>query len=134
MLQHTLEHHFNIFKEECEYWLNRYGFGDYEVVILHEKQGWQGTCIAWQVSDHENRWATLGLCPKWMSVAPLTDEAIRSNAFHEINELLLNPLDELAKTRLDVTVDRIDGARHGAIMRLHTAFFKQSLKERGLTS
>jgi len=128
-----LEEHFKIFREECEYWLNRYQLGDYDTLILNKNNSNQKDAQAWQLSDHANKWAVLALAKNWIAENEFTDTEIRKQAYHEVNELLLDSLDTLAKERFNITVDRIDEARHGIIMRLQTAFFNQSLKERGLT-
>jgi len=128
----TTKEHFKIFKEEGEYWLNRYGFGDFEAHFLHRNSKELGTVNAWEFGDHQTKGLVLSLTKKWETEP--NEYEIRKFAYHEVNEALLDKLCILAESRFDVSANDIEEARHSIIMRLQNAFFKQSLQERGLTA
>ena len=128
----TTEEHFKIFKEECEYWLERYQFGDFDIAFLHANREKKNSGLAWQVADHEDKWTLLGLFQNWSGEEPCNEYKIRQLAFHEVNELMVDELNDLAIERYNITKERINGARHSVINRIDKAFFRQSLKDRGL--
>jgi hypothetical protein len=68
--------------------------------------------------------ARLWLSPDWEDM-PVNDTTIKRAAFHEVCELMLNPLVILAESRYSVTPTAIEEATHDIIRRLENTMFKK---------
>ena len=91
----TNESHFELFKTECVYWLNRYGLIGWEIHFDHDlaKEA-RATCVSYG----PGRMCALTLGTEWHGLEP-TPENIGKSAYHEVCELLLADLVEIATNR-----------------------------------
>ncbi len=106
----TTHEHYQLFKDNCLYWIKKFGLLDIEIVYKHEgDSGDRGHCYY----NMPGRIATLVLETMWTNIE-VTENAIKDTAFHEVLELLLGDLVWLAEARY-VTPDSIDAACHRVI-------------------
>lgn len=91
----TTPEHFDIFKAEARKWLDRFGLKGWSVCFRHLPGESLGR-ISW---DREGRVATIVLCKEWGEVDEPTPAALGKVAFHEVCELLLGRLFDMAAER-----------------------------------
>jgi len=113
----TTKKHFEIFKGECEKWIDILGLKDWEIHFEHRDVG-DGN-IAECHRNSASRIARLSLCRVWpgKSMVALTDDNIRTSAFEEVCHVLLYGLSSCAYAR-HIMEHEIDEAEHAVIMRL----------------
>ena len=107
--------HYELFKAECEQWINRLGITSWNVFYAFEDMR-QDSTFARCYSDKTQRSATLALTKDSARVNDETDynELVKSFAKHEVLELLLTRLSDMA-TENDVDRDTADEATHEVI-------------------
>ena len=116
----TTKKHFEIFKKECEKWIEYFGLKDWDIHYAHREDADNlGTCGYNMVSCH----ATISLTINWDDDEPTT-VAVKKIAFHEVSELLLARLVSVAHTR-SATGHDIEEATHGIIRRMENSVFKE---------
>lgn len=112
----TTKAHFRLFQKQCEMWLDTFGLKAWEPYYLHESLSDIGEAVeAIAIYEATARNVTFYLNTDWNS--EINDQAITRAAFHEVCELLLGKLNDLAKGRY-VREDDIDEASHGVIRTL----------------
>lgn len=95
-MQETTQEHFNIFKEESKKWIDWFELNDWRVVFKHEKlDGSLAEC--WYKSV--GRVASLILNTEWADQEPVCEETVRKTAFHEVVELWLADMSNIAASR-----------------------------------
>lgn len=110
----TTDEHFNIFKEEAEYWIKELGLADWRVFFAHEDNE-IGAGLACCKTNQQGRVACLCLDTEWN--VSITEEELKKTAIHEVGELLLNRLEWLAKERC-ASPEEIREEMHAVIRRL----------------
>lgn len=116
----TNESHFEIFKLECIYWLNRYGLLGWEIHFDHsiiEKN--RASCVTYG----PGRMCALTLGTEWHGLEP-TPESIGKSAYHEVCELLLADLVEVATNR-KFDPDDIEAKAHAIIRTLENVHWPE---------
>ena len=94
----TTKKHFELFKQECQKWLEKLKLDNWEVHYdWREDDGNRASCSA----DLSGYIATLNLSADWGDnrQEPITDDEERSCAKHEVIHLLLARLSANAKSR-----------------------------------
>ena len=110
----TTPEDFATFKEEAEYWLDKFSLRSWNVVYFHKGNEFK----AWIKSDHIGRIASIGLSVDWKD-NDTTHKDVSRSAFHEVCELLLAGITIIAE--IDIcTSDYNDlcEAKHAIIRRL----------------
>lgn len=118
----TTKEHFEIFKKEAYKWIRIFGLYNWEVFFTHEK--WNDTRAESSI-DSTGKVATINLSITWKNLKP-TKEYIKEAAFHEVCELLLDPLAFLARER-HITKEQIDMETHNIIGILEKVILKREL-------
>jgi hypothetical protein len=114
----TTAKHFALFKKQCQKWLDVFGLKGWESYYIHddlskvEGLNKEEAAVAY-IATARN--ATFFLNTKWET--PVTDKAITRAAFHEVCELLLGKLNDLARARF-VMEHELDEANHAVIRTL----------------
>lgn len=119
--------YFDIFKEECLYWIDVFGL-HYDLLIL-EKEG-EGANRAQTGADHSSKNVVIFFNTSWGDGDPegQTDESVRRAAFHEVCEVLLNPIDTMLS--LYYTEHLIEPERHRVIIILENTLWKPDYERR----
>ena len=118
----TTSANFDLFRKKFLIWLSFLNLKQWSVDVVHEKppielKGALSTCE----SNLEDRYAKVTFVTDWGESEP-TDGAIKDAALHEALELLMSPLDILARERYIQETD-INNARHEIINTIqHTVF------------
>ena len=118
----TTKKHFDIFKAECEKWIDIFGLKDWEVIIEHRGVG--GGNIAECHRNSTSRVSRLLLCKEWPagSMVALTDDNIKLSAFEEVCHVLLYSLSSCAYAR-HIMEHEIDESEHGIIKTLQNVLY-----------
>ena len=114
----TTPKHFALFKKHVYLWLDHFGLKDWEIIIEHDIQADCADALAACSIDLPARFCNIYLNPDWDN--PVTEELLKNSAFHEVCELLMGPLNILAKAKY-IREDEIDSARHAIIARLYNS-------------
>lgn len=117
----TTKKDFEIFRAECEKWIEEFGIKSFE--ILYDHSDYLKNNKASCTSNSVNRWATLRLNITWDNYWKLTEENIKRCAFHEVGELLLAPLINCAESRY-ISENEIEEQKHAIIRTLENVVFK----------
>lgn len=122
----TTKVHFELFKKECEFWINYFGLKGWRVEYFHRKLDDARAECGWSVSG---RIATISLSTEWMEVdgTIITEERIRVSAFHEVCELLLARFTMMAKNRIANHDDSVNEESHNIIRILENTIFKNTI-------
>ena len=118
----TSKAHFEIFKKECEKWIKLFGLSNWEISIEHSKGD---SDRAWIIPVTKGRVVRICLGSNWINLEPdkITPDMLKRVAFHEVCEVLIEPLAWLAECRF-LNPDQLDPARHDIIHRLEEVIFK----------
>lgn len=114
----TTEKHFKEFKRVARHWIKRLGLTDWQVHFLHE--GKNNDVFARCYINVAGRVATLELQKDWDG-DKVSMAQVRRSARHEVGELLLLPLEVMAKDRF-VSEAHISETQHGIVRRLEKLF------------
>lgn len=94
----TNKKHFNIFKSECEKWIEIFHLNGWGVSFIHQSHS-QGTFATCYTSLTGMR-STIYLTDEWDDeIKKLTPEALKESAKHEIIHLLLSRLSDNGRAR-----------------------------------
>ena len=116
----TTPKHFALFKKTVYVWLDHFGLKDWEIIISHDIPVSVDDAMGACGTDLAQRSCTIYLNKEWD--VPVTDEFVKATAFHEVGELLLAPLDILARvTERMISPDEFDSAKHAIIARLYNS-------------
>ena len=116
----TTAKHFEIYKKECEKWIDVFGLKGWEPYFEHDIK--DENALAQMFADIEGRTCTFFLAPDWGG-NPVTNEELDKTAFHEVLELLLARLNFLANSR-SVNQSEIVEEIHHIIRTFENAVFK----------
>lgn len=109
---------YNLFKKECRKWVKWWGLHMWEVLYSHEDLG--KDCYA-QVQTHDTNKASKITFNKHGQKG-LTDYVIKLTAFHEVCELLVNPITAIEES------PRMEKASHELIRTLENKIFNKDNK------
>lgn len=116
---------YKIFKEEILFWQNYYGLKTYEIATFFENIG---NFRAEATTDHESMISVVILNKKWDATIP-DDYNIRKAAYHEICEIMLSKLVEIARSRT-TTSEQIEQVTHEIIKIMENTHFEDSYRNR----
>lgn len=116
----TTEEDFELFKSECQKWIDFFGLKSWEV--FHSHQNLNDNAAWCLFNDLKERLVRIGLAVNWDDTEP-TKHAVRLAAFHEVCEVLIFRLFDLAISRYS-TEDQLLEARHELIRTLENCVFK----------
>ena len=119
----TNKKHFDLFKKECDKWLNFFSMKQWRIFYEHKDYEHVNGYGCYSV-EHEGKIATIGLCINWGDTEP-KNQYIKRTAFHEVCELLLSPLNWLAKSRFGVLEEDLNERRHEIIRVLENKIFME---------
>ncbi len=115
----TTKKDFELFKKECQKWIETLGLKDWEVFYTHEKDKGLRSSACFDVVA---KMATINFSKEWKST-PLNNSTVKKSAFHEVTEgLLLARLIAVARTRF-VNPEEVEEASHDIVRRLENSFF-----------
>lgn len=90
----TSKANFELFKKECDKWMDLFGLNGYGKTYVHINNG----NLAGTQYDIMDRWVTFQLGKDWGDTKPTVFE-LKSTAFHEVVHLLIGRLGTLARSR-----------------------------------
>ncbi len=116
----TTKKHFEIFKAECEKWIEFFGLKGWRVEYWHEYcKGARASCSY----SFEDRTADIYLSTEWNS--PINISEIKRTAFHEACEVLFIRIRVIAEYRY-IDKSEVDEEVHALVRTLeNTVFNKQ---------
>lgn len=120
------ETHFEVFKEEFEYWVEVYGLRGWEITYWLTEVDDQARAQCH--SDQTGRVIVAVLGKTWQATEP-TEYEIRRSAFHECSELFLAKINDIARSRT-VTAPAIEEEIHNIIRTLENIMWEKDLAER----
>lgn len=115
----TTQKDFNLFKSECQKWIEVFGLKGWRVTFRHANLDNDNSARAWNtIQNLEDRVVSIGLCVDWDNdIEGVTDKNIKHSAFHEVMELFLGRMVILAKYRHS-TDSEINEENHNIIRTL----------------
>lgn len=120
----TTTKHFELFKSECEKWIERFGLLGHRFYFAHNDD--KNDALAWCVypDRHEDRAFTLGLTKtldkdRFDGFEPMD---INRSAFHEVMEAFLYRLRNLAMCRF-ITPEEVEDEVHNIIRTLENVLY-----------
>jgi len=116
----TTEKDFELFKKECEYWIDFFGLTEWEVDILHQNHPKGGKGEAWNWNKPGDQYCQIGLCKDIEHEIYCSFEEI---AFHEVCHLLLAKLYWVGSCRY-AQLEELGTAEHEVVRRLENSVFK----------
>lgn len=122
----TSKIHFDIFKKECNYWIEKFGLKEWNVDFQHD-DNIEGSLASCSVNLPARK-AIIFLEPLWGDDNP-TPQELKRVAFHEVMELFLSPVWYLAEERF-VTANQLEENRHGVIRTMENCVWKDDVKKR----
>lgn len=120
----TNDFHYQIFKSECEYWLEKYGLFEWEVMFRHNNIKNRASCEVREVS----KICLITFGTKWPGVEP-TLEKIGASAYHEVLELMLHELTSMSKRECCIFEDNMEEKLHSVIKRLENVHWVNDRRE-----
>lgn len=123
----TTDEHFEIFRTEVNEWLDIFGLRSWGVRILHTDEGKPDGAKAWISGKYCDRVVCICMAKTWEcpEANPPTKENIELDAFHEVCELLLQPMDVLARSR-NWDGEEFDAARHAVIRVMENVIWRNN--------
>jgi len=119
----TSTKHFEIFKKECKFWIEKFGLKEWAVEFFHKNTNGLAGC---STSGAIDNLCSISLGKDWEHDVPTTKK-IRRVAFHEICEMLLSDTKLAVPERF---TDTVQFEFHKIIRRLERSMFKDSYKQR----
>lgn len=121
---HTTEKHFEIFQKECLYWIKKLSLLRFEFFFANDEIEDRADV---SIND-SSKIVIITLSKKWYNIEP-TSKTIRRCAFHEICEVLLNKICEIALRR-DFKVNDLEAETHSIIRLMENIFFVEDYNRR----
>ena len=118
----TTQKQFEIFKQECEKWIERFGLYGWRFYYQHEDC--INNCLAYCIypNDIQDRVFTIGLTVNLKCSYSLAD--IKRAAFHEVMEAFLHRFEFLANARFPNS-DDIPEEKHNIIRVLENVLWRE---------
>ena len=127
----TTKKHFEIFKAECEYWLDKLSLRCWKVYYKHEKSKVLPDSLAWVSSNWKGRNCSIGLNLDWGKDDIVSDFELCRCAFHEIYELLLSNVVSIAQMDICPTQkDELEAVVHAVIRRMEWTVWQPDWERR----
>ena len=121
--------HFELFKEEFLYWINTYSLNNWEYHFYFGKEdGGDDTARSHICRDHTGRICLVFLNNMWVGTEP-TEKSIRHSAYHEVTEMLLSKINDIAHNR-EFSKEELEEAIHTVIRTLENTHWKLDLEVR----
>jgi len=117
----TTKADFEVFKAECEKWIQRFGLVDWSAFFHHKTPEARKPGLAHVWYNVMSRRCDFYL-PKQWSDEPVTTLQVERCAFHEVCHILVATLVSCAEARY-VSQAEIDEAEHAIIRRLENTLF-----------
>jgi len=112
----TTKIHYNLFKKECKYWIDRLKLDDWEVYFEHG--GASDNAFATTRLRSVGGVATIQLTKDWdMTGCDDIEDGIKKTAKHEVIHILLGRFSSNANTRC-VTTDDLDESEEALVRKL----------------
>ncbi|MBC2712046.1 MAG: hypothetical protein HGJ94_14000 [Desulfosarcina sp.] len=108
-----------IFKEECRYWIEKFGLVGWEIDITTGQFNDNAAVISF---DTVNRWAVIKLSDHWPQ-EKITDQELRITAYHEVYELLLSKFRSIVSSNTSQDKQDVDEQIHIVIRTLENLHF-----------
>ena len=125
MKNYTTKKQFKIFQDQVIKWLEYFGLKGWQVHFIHKKTDARAKLIF----NCVGRIATFILSADWSKIdddgIQITDHDIRKCAFHEVCELLLGRLNDMAKQRFNLDELDVDEELHHIIRTLENVIFEK---------
>lgn len=122
MKNKTTAKHFEIFKAECEKWIEIFGLKGWSIWYSHTVE--DNTNRAECSYKILNRSLGFRLNPDWGGDT-VTEKALSKDAFHEVSEALLCRIRCLSQSRF-IHLDEIDEEIHAIIRTLENVLWKET--------
>lgn len=128
MVMKTTPEHFEIFKKECEKWIEIFGLKNWCVRYYHKKDS-DSAPFSWTNYTYSGRAVDIFLNKVWADKHnSLVEYELKQSAFHEVCEILLYPVRYLAECRF-LTDSEIDPEIHNIIRTLESVLWREELDE-----
>lgn len=121
----TTKKHFEIFKAECQKWIDFFGLYEYSINFKHKKIIERGQAFA-KINTSEY-WCIFTLNIEWYKIET-TEEEIKKSAFHEVCHLLLERLVYCGTCRY-TTEEEIISSVESIIKRMENCVFEKLAKK-----
>lgn len=115
----TTKQHFEIFKKECQKWIEIYGLKDWKIHFFHEN--WDDSHYANIKMDLDGRIASINLESAWEE--PVSNFQLKQIAFHEVSHLFFGRLEIIAKQKTTFNSE-IDEEIHAIIRTLENTLYE----------
>ena len=115
---------FEVFKRECNKWIDKFGLWNHRFYFQHENIDANAIAYCIFPDDPQDRVFTLGLMVSVDSYPKLTLKDIRRSAFHEVMEAFLYRIQNLASCRF-VLACEIEDEIHNIIRILENTIFEK---------
>ena len=119
----TTKKHFELFQKECNKWIEYFGLKQWRVFYEHD---YVDDAYGSINAHHPGKVVTITLSKSWEETKP-NNKYIKRTAFHEICELLISPLERLAKSRFGVLEEEIQEEIHNIIRTLENTVWKEKI-------
>lgn len=121
----TTKAHYKFFDAQVQSWVNYFGLSSsWKVFTQHSDL--QSNALAETACDYPSKTATIFLSKDWED-NEITKKELDETAFHEVCEIILDLLDNMAK--ISCKHDAVDVARHTVIQTLIAAIFDATYTE-----
>lgn len=123
----TTKDQFELFKKECEFWIDYFGLKGWRVEYSHKKTVDEARAdIIWNCAG---RIATITLNTIWVDEdrCVITNDNVRRSAFHEVCELFLARLNMMANGKIDNQPHDVNEETHNLIRTLENTIFKKAI-------
>jgi len=129
----TTTEHFEIFKDEVEYWIEKFHLREWRFRIIHADSKELKDVLAWVTSEWKGRVATISLSVDWTdSTYDVVEKyELCKSAFHEVCELLLADMGSIAMIDICSTQrQEFEKSVHSVIRRLEWAVWEPDYNRR----
>lgn len=118
--------HFELFKKECEAWIERFGLQEWCLRYAHENISDAEADACW---DKQSMGAVISLSRDWGKYGEVTEEVLRLHALHEVLHILLAKIHAIAEDRF-IVKQQIAELEEEAIRRIVAGFTKYIREEK----
>lgn len=123
IINKTTNKDFELFKKNVNHWVKFFGLNNWKIYLVHEDTQKELDAGAWCSWNVEGRAATIGLSIDWGNHTIPTPYEIKRMAFHEVCEMMLAPMNDLAASRLWDQYS-YDSEKHNVIRILENTVWK----------
>lgn len=121
----TTKKDFETFRDECEYWIDKFNLRCWKVGYKHEKSEILPDTLAWISSNWTDRNCSICLNPDWGKNDVISNFELCRGAFHEACELLLSNTVSMAQMDICPTQkEELLSTVHAVIRRMEWAVWQ----------